>query len=63
MRAIKLSFECPSCGNVLTTTCLGATLIDFKLAREPTKCGCGRKTSFKLIDTKFIELEEKNGSK
>lgn len=62
MRAIKLTFECPVCGNRLNTICLGTTLKDFKAAKEPKRCGCGRKTGFMLADIKFVELEVKDGS-
>jgi len=50
-------FECPSCGNVLSVI-----QVDKKF-KEPTKCSCGRKGKFRmlekeLIDAQMIKLEE-----
>ena len=50
-------FECPSCGNIINVI---QTTVKFK---EPTRCGCGRKGKFKLLDKEFrdaqlIKLEE-----
>ncbi len=50
-------FECPSCGNMVTL------LQQNKNFKEPTKCGCGRKGKFILMDKEFksgqfIKLEE-----
>ncbi|MBN2881647.1 minichromosome maintenance protein MCM [Candidatus Woesearchaeota archaeon] len=44
-------FECPSCGNIQTIIQL-----DQKFS-EPTKCACGRKGKFKLIDKEMIDLQ------
>ncbi|MBD3318593.1 AAA domain-containing protein [Candidatus Woesearchaeota archaeon] len=50
-------FECPSCGNVL------AVIQVDKKFKEPTKCSCGRKGKFRilnkeLVDAQMIKLEE-----
>jgi len=50
-------FECPSCGNVINVLQLDSNF------KEPSKCGCGRKGTFRelskeLIDAQGIVLEE-----
>ncbi|HLD87662.1 MAG TPA: minichromosome maintenance protein MCM, partial [Candidatus Nanoarchaeia archaeon] len=50
-------FECPSCGNVINVLQLDTTF------REPSKCGCGRKGKFlmlqnELVDAQGIVIEE-----
>ncbi len=44
-------FECPSCGNVINVLQL-----DQKF-KEPTKCGCGRKGKFRLLNKELIDAQ------
>jgi len=44
-------FECPVCGNVINVLQL-----DQKF-KEPTKCGCGRKGKFKLLNKELIDAQ------
>ena len=44
-------FECPSCSTVLSVIQL-----DEKSWKEPSKCGCGRKGRFKLLDKEEIDV-------
>lgn len=57
----SLKFECPNCGNVISTVQLSDKL------KEPTRCGCGRKGKFLKIesskvyeDVQRIVVEEKS---
>lgn len=43
IRAIQTSFECPSCGTVITIK------QDSTKLKEPVRCSCGRKGKFRLI--------------
>ena len=50
MMGIVCKWECPSCGNVLTTT---APFWDDKTRKNvegPKSCACGRKGKFNLLD-------------
>jgi len=44
-------FECPSCGNVLSTLQLDTQF------KEPTRCGCGRKGKFRLLSKELIDAQ------
>jgi len=44
-------FECPSCGNVITVLQLESKF------KEPTRCGCGRKGKFRLIDKELVDAQ------
>ena len=44
-------FECPSCGNVITII---QTDTQFK---EPSRCGCGRKGKFLLLEKKLVDAQ------
>ncbi len=44
-------FECPSCGNRITVLQL-----DQKF-KEPTRCSCGRKGKFRLLDKKLVDAQ------
>ncbi len=44
-------FECPSCGNIISVYQIDSTF------KEPTRCGCGRKGKFKLIDRELIDAQ------
>ena len=49
--AASCRFECPSCGNVIPVLQL-----DNKF-KEPTRCGCGRKGRFKLLEKELIDAQ------
>jgi replicative DNA helicase Mcm len=44
-------FECPSCGNVLNV------LQSDNKFKEPTRCSCGRKGKFRLLDKALIDAQ------
>ena len=55
----EVTYECPSCGTVIKVT------QDYKIGfeREPSRCSCGRRGSFKLyekeeVNSCFIRLED-----
>lgn len=50
-QAVSAKFECPSCGNILNVL---QTSVKFK---EPTRCGCGRKGKFKLIEKEMVDAQ------
>ncbi|MGV8086644.1 MAG: minichromosome maintenance protein MCM [Candidatus Woesearchaeota archaeon] len=45
-------FECPACGNTMTVLQL-----DTKF-HEPTRCGCGRKGRFRLMNKEMIDAQK-----
>ena len=47
---IACSWECPSCGNFLRTSSPFWDEKSRKNIGEPKKCGCGRKSKFRLVD-------------
>ena len=56
-KTVSTRFECPACGNIILMLQL-----DTKF-KEPTSCGCGRKSKFKLIskaqeDVQWMTIEE-----
>ncbi|MBR9700001.1 minichromosome maintenance protein MCM [Candidatus Woesearchaeota archaeon] len=50
-QVISAKFECPSCGNVLNVLQLETKF------REPTRCGCGRKGKFRLLDKEMVDAQ------
>jgi replicative DNA helicase Mcm len=44
-------FECPSCGNVISVLQLD------KKFKEPTRCGCGRKGKFRLLEKELVDAQ------
>src|SRR3989344_4567489 len=44
-------FECPACGNIINVLQLEGTF------REPTRCGCGRKGKFVMIDKDLVDAQ------
>jgi len=44
-------FECPSCGNIISVLQLDSQF------KEPSRCGCGRKGKFKLINKELIDAQ------
>ena len=44
-------FECPACGNVLNVVQLE------KKFKEPSRCSCGRKGKFKLINKEMVDMQ------
>lgn len=65
MIGIDMSWECPSCGNVLHTQhpFQNNKMRKAAASAEPEKCGCGRKEKFKLLGfrecTFRVELQER----
>lgn len=58
-RTVSITFECPSCGNLIRVDQVGQKKV------EPTRCGCGRKGKFRVVpngklktDVQRLELEE-----
>jgi len=44
-------FECPNCGNVINVLQLDNSF------KEPTKCGCGRKGKFRLLEKELVDAQ------
>jgi len=44
-------FECPACGNIMNILQLDGTF------KEPTKCGCGRKGKFIMLDKDLVDAQ------
>jgi replicative DNA helicase Mcm len=44
-------FECPSCGNIINVLQLDSKF------KEPTRCGCGRKGKFRLLDKELVDAQ------
>ena len=44
-------YECPACGNILTV------LQTTKVIKHPTRCGCGRKGGFRLLEHHKIDTQ------
>ena len=44
-------FECPVCGNIMNVLQLEGTF------REPTRCGCGRKGKFVMLDKELVDAQ------
>ncbi len=45
-------FECPSCGNIISVIQLDSKF------KEPTRCGCGRKGKFRLIQKDLVDAQK-----
>jgi len=50
-QVITAKFECPSCGNTITMP-----QVDQQF-REPTRCTCGRKGRFRLLDKELVDVQ------
>jgi len=50
-QVVNAKFECPSCGTIISVL-----QID-KNFREPSRCGCGRKGGFKLINKDMVDIQ------
>jgi len=50
-KVTNAKFECPSCGTILSVLQLDESF------REPVRCGCGRKGSFKLISKEMVDAQ------
>jgi len=50
-QVVAAKFECPSCGNILNVL-----QIESKF-KEPSRCGCGRKGRFKLLDKEMVDAQ------
>ncbi len=44
-------FECPVCGNIMNVLQLEGTF------KEPTRCGCGRKGKFVMLDKEMVDAQ------
>ncbi|MBS3095834.1 minichromosome maintenance protein MCM [Candidatus Woesearchaeota archaeon] len=44
-------FECPICGNIMNVLQLEGTF------KEPTRCGCGRKGKFVMLDKELVDAQ------
>ena len=44
-------FECPACGNIINVLQLEGTF------KEPTRCGCGRKGKFVMLDKDLVDAQ------
>ncbi len=44
-------FECPVCGNIMNVLQLEGTF------KEPTRCGCGRKGKFVMLDKELVDAQ------
>ena len=44
-------FECPMCGNIMNVLQLDGTF------KEPTRCGCGRKGKFIMLDKDMVDAQ------
>ncbi len=44
-------FECPMCGNIMNVLQLEGTF------KEPTRCGCGRKGKFIMLDKELVDAQ------
>lgn len=45
------TFECPQCGNIISVLQLDTVF------KEPTKCGCGRKGKFILLNKEMVDAQ------
>ena len=52
MLGIECKWECPACGNILTTNSPFWNKQHRKKVSEPKKCGCGRTAKFTLLSFK-----------
>jgi len=50
-QVVSAKFECPSCGNVISILQVDTTF------KEPSRCGCGRKGKFRLIDKELVDAQ------
>jgi len=50
-QVVNAKFECPSCGTVISVLQIE------KKFREPSRCSCGRKGSFRLISKEMVDTQ------
>ncbi|MBD3252233.1 hypothetical protein GF386_00700 [Candidatus Pacearchaeota archaeon] len=50
-QVVNARFECPSCGTVISVLQIE------KKFREPTRCSCGRKGQFRLINKEMVDAQ------
>jgi replicative DNA helicase Mcm len=50
-QVMSAKFECPQCGNIISTLQLD------QVFKEPTRCGCGRKGKFILISKELTDAQ------
>jgi len=51
-QVVSAKFECPACGNIIPMLQLESTF------REPSKCSCGRKGKFVLLDKELVDAQK-----
>ncbi len=44
-------FECPGCGNIISVYQVDSSF------KEPTKCSCGKRRSFKILDKELVDAQ------
>jgi DNA replicative helicase MCM subunit Mcm2 (Cdc46/Mcm family) len=52
LKIISSKWECPSCGTIITTINESIRL------KEPSRCSCGRRGGFKILDKEVIEAQD-----
>jgi replicative DNA helicase Mcm len=50
-QVVNAKFECPSCGTIISVLQME------KKFREPTRCSCGRRGSFRLISKEMVDTQ------
>lgn len=50
-KTISAKFECPSCGNIIPV------IQNEDILKEPSRCSCGRKSGFKIIDDEKVDFQ------
>ncbi len=50
-QVVNAKFECPSCGTIISVLQLE------KKFREPTRCSCGRRGGFKLVEKAMVDTQ------
>ena len=56
MNGILSQWECPSCGNIIKLCGVIFPKADKYYFEGPTKCGCGRKGKFKLLNFEPMDV-------
>lgn len=50
-QVVNAKFECPSCGTIISVLQIE------KKFREPSRCSCGRKGQFRLLDREMVDVQ------
>jgi DNA replicative helicase MCM subunit Mcm2 (Cdc46/Mcm family) len=59
---VAIKYECPSCGNIINVLQLDSKI------KDPSRCGCGRKGSFRklskeMVDSQKVMVSDNSGRK